>query len=52
MIATLRYFPAKLVAVRHLPQMGLQSRAAPDDLGDRKRVIRTPSSRCRPSVRA
>jgi hypothetical protein len=40
-IVSVRYFPAKVVAVQNLPQMGLHSRAVLVDLGDQKRVIRT-----------
>jgi hypothetical protein len=41
MIASVRYFPAKVVVVQDLPQMGLHSRAVLVDLGDQQRVIRT-----------
>jgi len=41
MIVSVRYFPANVVTVRYLPQMGLHSRAVLVDLGDQKRVIRT-----------
>jgi hypothetical protein len=43
LIVSVRYMPAKVVAVRYLPQFGINSRAVLVKLGERERIIRTSS---------